>query len=244
MKLIFWLCTLLLGCLASAAQSQVTNNENMIVENRNSTRADCNFTVDDALIGSTRREGFLTLRPRRHLRSVTAINGLGVTAAALDASFDAASTLIQQDSGAGDANCCTAILRQGNVNFVNAPSGVTGGVINSSSDLDAVFDLPGDIKIVASIGFCGQSGSYNGCARGNELILFAGFAAATLAHEIGHNTGLCHVAQNCTPTCGQAGTCGDCNDPMSNNIMYPRGCAGRDRLTAAQCSTFQGGTSR
>ncbi len=236
----------LLALLATGAEAQTTNNERMIVEDRNGVRADCNFTVDNALIGSTRREQSLIVRPRRHFRSITAINGLGVTTAQVDATFNAASDLLQQDSGAGDSNCCTAILRSGPINFVNAPTSVPGGVINNASDLDDIFDLPNDVKIVASIGFCGQSGSYVGCARGNELILTANFAASTLAHEIGHNAGLCHVGSTCSPTCGQAGDCSGCGDASANNIMYYRICNSpvQDRFTGGQCSTFLGDASR
>lgn len=230
----------------ASAGAQVTNNEEMRVEDRSGSRADCGFTVSDAFFPSVRRERTLTVRPRRHFRTITAINGLGVTTAQVDTTFDAASTLLQQDSGSGDSNCCTAILRSGAINFVNAPASTPGGVIASSGDLDDIFDLPNDIKIVASIGFCGQSGSYVGCARGNELILTANFAATTLAHEVGHNTGLCHVGTSCNPTCGQAGDCSGCGDGSANNIMYYRICTSpvQDRFTSNQCTTFQGPASR
>lgn len=226
--------------------AQVTDNEDMRVEDRTGSRADCGFTVSSAFFPSVRRERTLTVRPRRHFRTITAITGLGVTTAQVDATFNAASDLLQQDSGAGDANCCTAILRSGAINFVNAPASTPGGVISSSGDLDDIFDLPNDIKIVASIGFCGQSGTYAGCARGNELVLTANFAASTLAHEIGHNTGLCHVGTSCAPTCGQAGNCSGCGDGSANNIMYFRVCNTpvQDRFTANQCTTFQGPASR
>ena len=230
----------------ASAAAQVTNNEDMRVEDRTGSRADCGFTVSSVILPSVRRERALTVRPRRHFRTITAINGLGVTAAQVDTTFNAASDLLQQDSGSGDSSCCTAILRSGAINFVNAPASTPGGVIASSGDLDDIFDLPNDIKIVASIGFCGQSGTYAGCARGNELILTANFAATTVAHEIGHNTGLCHVGTSCNPTCGQAGTCSGCGDGSANNIMYYRICTTpvQDRFTSNQCTTFQGPASR
>jgi len=233
-----------LWCASTSAQN--TNNEDIRVEDRNGSRADCGFTVSDVFLPSVRRERSITVRPRRHFRTITAINGLGVTTAQVDATFNAASDLVQQDSGSGDANCCTSILRSGAINFVNAPSSTPGGVIASSGDLDDIFDLPNDIKIVASIGFCGQSGTYAGCARGNELILTANFAATTLAHEIGHNTGLCHVGSSCNPTCGQAGNCSGCGDGSASNIMYYRICTTpvQDRFTSNQCTTFQGPASR
>lgn len=246
--MIRWFGAAALACamlVAAQAGAQTTTNRSMIVEDRNGFRADCGFAVAGNFSG-TRRERQLILRPRRHFRTVTAINGLGVTTAQVDTTFNAASDLLQQDSGANDSSCCTAILRSGAINFVNAPASVPGGVIASSGDTDDVFDLPGDIKIVASIGFCGQSGTYAGCARGNELILTANFLASTLAHEIGHNTGLCHVATSCTPTCGQAGNCSGCGDASANNIMYYRVCSSpvQDRFTANQCTTFQGDASR
>lgn len=235
--LILWMLAVSVNPLAA----QSIGRRSFTVGDFNGVTARCALTVFDR--SGNRNENWIVARPMSHELSVTVLNGLADTAASVDATFNAASTLMQQDSGASDSNCCVEIRRDGGVTFVATP--VTGGVINNNSDLQAVRGLAGDLKVVAAINFCGQGGTFAGCRSGNDLVVTTGFGAATIAHELGHREGLCHVATSCNPTCGQAGTCSGCGDASSNNIMYFRVCnaSPQDRFTSSQCSSFQGGAS-
>lgn len=227
-----------------AALAQSTTDESMSVRSGSGLHADCNLLVGD--YSGSRQLRDLVARPRRHFLEVTVLTGLPDTAASVDATFDAASTLVQQDTGANDATCCATILRDGAVNVVAPPAGMADGVIDTATDRNNVRALPGDVKVVAAINFCSMSGSFAGCQTGGSLILTTGFAASTLAHEIGHREGLGHVGSNCTPSFGGQGNCPTgcpASDASVNNIMWWQACGGPD-FTSGQCSGFQGGASR
>lgn len=209
-----------------------------------SSKAACLFLARTDENGSQHRTHYLA-RPMGQTLSFAVINGLTDNAASIDATLTTASQALQQDNTDADEGCCVEIRRTGAVNNFAQPAGMVGGVIQDEDDLDAVEDIAGDVKIVAAINFCGQNGSYAGCQTGNSLILTTGFGASTIAHELGHMQGLCHVGTNCTPTCGQAGNCSGCSDPSSNNVMYFSVCAGnQDVISASECSTFRKGASQ
>lgn len=89
--------------------------------------------------------------------------------------------------------------------FVDFPSSAPVDITNKK-ELEAVHEVPADVKVVRSIKFCAQEGSYLGCAwrpgdRQRTVILASegisfGVGPVVLAHEFGHTTGLIHRYQN------------------------------------------------
>lgn len=73
------------------------------------------------------------------------------------------------------------------------------GVINSQDDFLAIQQqVPGNIKVVRRINFCGRFGKFLGCApvRGGSLVVArqrqVDSESALWVHEYGHNMGLWH----------------------------------------------------
>lgn len=170
----------------------------------------------------------------------TVIAGESMSAAAIDSRVEDAAEILRVDDQPGDSACLVGMWRVGPVGSFAEPPSMSGGVIETETDMDAVVAIEADVKIVASIQWCGQAGSYSGCRWNGSIILTPGFRAKTLAHERGHASGLCHVGTDCVPDCGQAGACSGCGDPSSTNVMWYRTCSDLDQnvLTAAQCTNF------
>lgn len=191
----------------------------------------------DSLTTKTRR--MFRARPYADGLTVSRVNGMATTAATVDTLFAGASALIQGDQGGGgDVSCCVSFLRTGAVGTFQPPASMTGGTITTQSELDAVFDVNADVKLVQ--GFTGTAfppGTAG--AERNGTIVLAALNAATLAHELGHRAGPCHVGSLCTPTCGGRGNCSGCGDPFSRRIMYFQFCAGAGNITASECSDFR-----
>jgi hypothetical protein len=140
-----------------------------------------------------------------------------------DAIFAAASPVLQVNHGAGDVACPVAFTRNGNVSVF-----ATGdGSIDSAAEFNAVIGLPGWVKVVNQINWCGGLlPNVIGCAPvpGNSLAVVRftnALEGILLAHEFGHNRGLSH--RNDDPNAVMNGTIG----------------ATRLRVTAAECTAFQ-----
>jgi hypothetical protein len=72
------------------------------------------------------------------------------------------------------------------------------GIINSAQDFRQIYEhVPGQVKVVNMINYCGRFGSFLGCALtpGDSLLVVrpGGWLEGVLwAHEYGHNQGLAH----------------------------------------------------
>jgi len=251
----FLALTLMLGLMWHVAADAQSFQRRVldISGNSNAVERSCSFRVRADLGNSATRRGFQLRLPNWSL-SVAVLAGSGITTAAVDATLNSAADLLKVDQGGADANCCIDLTRTGAVNNFTPPASMVGGVISNQAESDAVFAINADIKVVNSISFCGMAGTYAGCADGNSIIVvnsLGGLAnanwftdPATVAHEVGHWSGLGHVAQTCVPTRGQCGTCaGNCTDGFSNSVMYCAICNGAPTqgiVSGSECTSYQG----
>ena len=131
-------------------------------------------------------------------------------------------SVLQDDDGPGDEECRVRFERDGNVATFTA----TTGIINSQADFNAIINLPGMVKVVNQINWCGAiSPNIIGCAPipGNSftVVRVAQNQEGILwAHEFGHNRGLNHR-----------------NDP--NAVMNPIILLTARRVTAAECDAYE-----
>ena len=106
-------------------------------------------------------------------------------------------TALQTKDTTGDVATAVKFVRDGNVQLL--PSNVAA-VIQTQSQLNALFAAPKGVKIVRRIQFCGgPGGSIIGCAPvGSSTVNIAavrfttGLEGILWAHEYGHNCGLNH----------------------------------------------------
>jgi hypothetical protein len=231
----------------TATAQSVDQRAFQVLANLGNTEASCGFRARSTDPFTMSRRNFLVQLPNWSL-TVSQVTGLGITAAAVDLTLDQAADLLKNDQGGADVNCCVDLNRQGGIGNFNPPATMVNGIISNQAEMNAVFGVNADIKVVNSIQWCFQAGNptFAGCADGNSIIVTNGFAPATVAHEVGHWSGLGHVAQTCVPTSGQCGNamtgCNDCSDGWSNRVMYCRICAGppaQGVITSGQCSSWQ-----
>ena len=129
------------------------------------------------------------LRVSRHT-SVT------LTDARADAILADATLVLGTDDGSGDVACAVQLVRESSAPVTTFTMGT--GIINSNADFTAVNTLPGSVKLVNQINWCGGPGiGIIGCAPvpGNSLVVvrFTGNQEGILwGHEFGHNQGLSH----------------------------------------------------
>jgi hypothetical protein len=237
---------------APAAAQSVDERFFSVLSNQASVEQSCAFRARSSEVGSMSRRGFVLALPDWTL-SVSQVTGMPVTVtnAAADTTLDQAVDLLKVDQGAGDVNCCVDFQRTGSVGTFALPIPLVNGTITSQAEQNAVFSVAADIKIVSGIQFCGQAGSYAGCADGSSIITVNNFNPpttnvftdpATVAHEVGHWSGLGHVGLTCTPTSGQCGNCTGCTDGFSNRVMFCAICAGaptQGLITSGQCTSYQ-----
>lgn len=135
------------------------------------------------------------------------------------------SNVLQTNDGAGDIACDVELRRDGNVGVFNTGD----GQIDTNAELAEIFDLPGNIKIVDEVDFCGGFNvNIIGCGQtpGTSFIVerFTPAQEGILwAHEYGHNVGLPH------------------RDTTSNNVMFASIGANRERVNNAECTSMAGG---
>jgi len=127
------------------------------------------------------------LQVRRHTTS-------SLTNAQADQILADIGTALQTNDGAGDVACSVGFTRSGNVTTFSTGT----GSINSQADFTAVNNLPGNIKVVNQINWCGGlAPNIIGCAPvpGTSLVVvrFTSNQEGILwGHEYGHNKGLSH----------------------------------------------------
>lgn len=171
-----------------------------------------------SILGCTR---FQTLQVSRHTNAATTNQGA-------DTILSNATARLKTNDGTGDVSCCVEFERSGAVTTF----ALGNGIINSAADFTAVNGLPGNVKVVNQINWCGGFlVGIIGCAPipGTSLIVVrftANQEGILWAHEYGHNKGLNH----------RTGT---------NLIMNPTIGITRTRVNAAECSAIlRGGTRR
>ncbi len=103
-------------------------------------------------------------------------------------------TILQTSDGAGDVACNVSFTRNGDV----TPFSVGNGMINSQTDFTDVNGLPGQVKVVNQINWCGGlAPNIIGCAPvpGASFVVVrftANQEGILWVHEFGHNKGLSH----------------------------------------------------
>lgn len=125
---------------------------------------------------------------------VSSHSSTGITNGRASQILAAASDVLQTDDGADDVPCCVTFQQDGAVSTFTDGD----GSIDSRAEFTAVIGLPGTVKVVNQINWCGSfAPNIIGCAPrpGNSLtvIRFAANQEGILwAHEYGHTRGLSH----------------------------------------------------
>ena len=159
----------------------------------------------------------------QHSLQVRRFNTSSLTNADADRILGDATTVLQANDGAGDVACATAFGRTGDVTAFTEGD----GSIDSAAEFNALVALPGQIKIVNQINWCGALiPNVIGCAPvpGNSLAVVRftpSLEGILLAHEYGHNKGLNH--RNDDPNAVMNGTIG----------------ATHLRVNASECTAYQ-----
>lgn len=175
-------------------------------------RRDGGGTVETGTAGAP------TARRLRVRRFVTAT----LTDADVDRILADASASLQARDGAGDTACAVRFERDGGVDTFTDGN----GSIDSAAAFAALMALPGHVKAVNQINWCGALiPGVIGCAPvpGNSLAIVrfeAALEGLLWAHEMGHNRGLNHR--------------GDPNAVMNGTIE-----AAHRELDAGECLAFQ-----
>lgn len=255
---------LLLSSSVAGAQS-TTERSFRAQSDESGAVADCSLRAIDSASSVSDQRSFL-VRPQRQDVVVSQLVGGGLTGAQADTQLDGTSSLLQvddTDAVATDVGCCVELRRTGAVANIGTTTaaGVTvtcggttvtvaGGVVTTNAQLNTIEcasgDQAGDIIVVNGLQACGTAtGNFNGCAQnGQAMVVAAGVAFATWAHEFGHVQGLGHnpacVDNAGNSTCGTAPcTCGSATAANQRNIMFCQGCAGRNTINANECSSYR-----
>jgi FG-GAP-like repeat len=150
-------------------------------------------------------------------------NTSSLTNADADRILADAGTVLQTNDGPGDVACAVAFSREGEVTVF--PEG--DGSIDSAAEFSALIALPGWVKVVNQINWCGALiPGVIGCAPvpGSSLavVRFTSSLEGILwAHEFGHNKGLNHRND-------------DANAVMNGTIGSTR-----RRVNASECAAYR-----
>jgi hypothetical protein len=159
----------------------------------------------------------------QHRLQVRRFTTSSLTNADADRILADATTVLQTNDGPGDVACATVLVRDGDVTAFTEGD----GSVDSAAEFNALIALPGHIKVVNQINWCGGLiPNVIGCAPvpGNSLsvVRFTPSLEGILwAHEFGHNKGRGH--RNDDPNAVMNGTIGST----------------RLRVDAAECTAFQ-----
>lgn len=156
----------------------------------------------------------------RHELQVTYHATTSLNNATADRILADATQILQVDHGEDDVACAVRLARQGNVTEFDAGD----GSIDSRAEFEAMMQLPGDIKLVDEINWCGRLiPNVAGCARpGGSVVVTPTLLYRGLlwAHEYGHTKGLRHRDN------GEA-------------VMYIALGLSRRKLNRAECEAFR-----
>lgn len=153
-----------------------------------------NNTLTLATLRSRARCGVQCLNPFQHQLRVSRFTTTVLTGGDADSIFSDATSVLKTDDGAGDAGCRITVSRLGSVTVFSTGD----GSIDSQTEFNNVNGLPGAVKVVNDINFCGAANPLAiGCAPrpGNSLVVvrfIANQEGILWAHEFGHNKGLPH----------------------------------------------------
>jgi PBS lyase HEAT-like repeat-containing protein len=157
----------------------------------------------------------------QHRLQVRRFTTAALTNANADSILADATTVLKTDEGAGDVACSVTLARAGSV----ATFTQGDGSIDSGAEFSSLIALPGHVKVVNAINFCGTLlPNVIGCAPvpGNSLAIVrftAGMEGILWLHEFGHNKGLSHR--------------NDANAVMNGTIGPTR-----RRVTSAECGAY------
>jgi len=103
-----------------------------------------------------------------------------------------ATEILQTQDGADDVHCPVRLVRKGDVTAFNTGD----GSIDSEADFNTIMRLPGDVKLVDEINWCGRYVVAYGCAQQNKSLavvpIASNLAGLVWAHEYGHVKGRPH----------------------------------------------------
>ena len=139
-----------------------------------------------------------------------------------DAILVDATNVIQTDSGANDIACNVGLRRTGAVTTFSTGD----GSIDSATEFTDVNNLPGNVKVLNQINWCGGIGAnIIGCAPvpGDSLVVVRfveSLEGILWLHEFGHNQGLSH----------RNGT---------DNVMHPSIGSDRVGVDVAECTAYR-----
>ena len=128
------------------------------------------------------------LQVSRHVTSV--LDNAGADTILADAT-----TVLRTNDGPGDVACDLTLVRNGPVTTFNVPA---NGIINGGADFNTVIGLPGNVKVVNQINWCGAfAPNIIGCSPvpgvSLAVVRFTANQEGILwTHEFGHNKGLNH----------------------------------------------------
>ncbi len=150
-----------------------------------------------------------------------------------DAILADATNVLQTDDGGDDVACDVKLRRRGNVTKFNSGD----GSIDNPDDFRLIMEVPGDIKVVDEINWCGDGNSrfwfmpkILGCAPigGKSLAVVrhtSNLEGILWAHEYGHNKGLAKTRTR--------------HRSDSNALMYKKVHTNARRVSRAECGAFQ-----
>ena len=145
-------------------------------------------------VGSNSDAGMVRDAMRQHDLQVAHHQSIAVTRAdALHIVDDMGAVLAVQDSAA-DVVCGAEFVLSGDLSSFSLGT----GVINSAEDFALLYtQVPGEIKMVNMINYCGRFGTFLGCAPvpGDSLLVVRSsrrVEGVLWAHAYGHNQGLSH----------------------------------------------------
>ncbi|WP_157935869.1 hypothetical protein [Paracoccus zhejiangensis] len=153
-------------------------------------------------------------------------NTLAMTDGQADSILNDLGTVLTRNDGPGDVACAVGVTRNGAVGAFAE----TDGNLNTNAEVQQVFGLNGNIKVVPTVDFCGSAGfntSIIGCGQTPGASFITERFTATQegilwAHEFGHNTGLPHRTDT------------------SDALMFPSIGSNRLRINASECGSYGG----
>ena len=141
--------------------------------------------------------------------------------ATADAILASATNVLQTVDGPGDVTCLAHLSRSGAVTVFT----LGDGSIDSAAEESAVRALPGFVKVVNMINFCGEIKAVSGCAPspGSSMTLArttADLEGAMWLHEYGHTRGLGHSDD-------------------SDYVMFKTVTSQALRVSASECNSYR-----